>query len=235
MLLVACSSKEETPASNEINLVKEELNESTFEENKDDRTDKQNTNDETLPEQGQIITKRRHLPLIADTDIQYRSILADIYTPHQLSFHNNSEHEFVRLSLINYKTEREYTLTADYPILIQEENFEIIGGEIIGDIIIDAPGFKMDGFLDGQLSFTKEEYKETAHLENLKTDQEILVTGERNLEAFQNHYNETEAQNASFELDEIVNGELQLDDNDKLLEEKYNFKYQTDIGQGHVH
>lgn len=242
LLLGACtnSKSEENRTNNEIEVVQDEPSKaSTFEENKSEEpTDSEKDTDETPAnhEQGITITRERHLALVADTDEPYRSILADMMITNELVFHNLTEGDQpVRLSLTDYKAEKEYELTLNYPLTIEEDNFEIDGGTIIGDVTVDAPGFKSNTKIEGKLIFTKQEYQDSAQIDDLTASDGIFVTNEEHPPVVQNEYDQRSTEGFGFDEDQIKDGKVILNENDKRMEEKYNFKYDTDMEQGHVH
>lgn len=70
----------------------------------------------------------------------------------------------------------QFTLTVP-KIVVNSENFTVFYGTIKGDIEVNANGFSLIGTqVDGNITFTKEEYKESANLD--KDDKGAKVTGE---------------------------------------------------------
>lgn len=236
-LLTGCTTnKEKQSTSNEINLTTENQEKSTLKD--EPKTTQANKKDEKKSiNQGITITHERHLPLIADSVDTNRSILANITATQQLSFHNliQNNNENVTLSLKNHETEHEYTLTSLYPILIEEENFKLVGGTIKGNLIINAPGFEGTSTIEGQVVFTNEKYAKSANIENMNIQEGDYISDISKLTGFQNYYDHKAINNFNFEKDQIVNGKLQLNDNDRLMEKKYNFKYDENIDEQHVH
>ena len=69
-----------------------------------------------------------------------------------------------------------FTLTAP-KVIVNSENFTVFYGTIKGDIEVNANGFSLIGTkVDGNITFTKEEYKESADLD--KDGKGATVTGE---------------------------------------------------------
>lgn len=69
-----------------------------------------------------------------------------------------------------------FTLTAP-KVIVNSENFVVFYGTIKGDIEVNANGFALIGTkVDGNITFTKEEYKESADLD--KDGKGASVTGE---------------------------------------------------------
>lgn len=75
-----------------------------------------------------------------------------------------------------YNILENFTLTVP-KIVVNSENFTVFYGTIKGDIEVNANGFSLIGTqVDGNITFTKEEYKESANLD--KDDKGAKVTGE---------------------------------------------------------
>ena len=68
----------------------------------------------------------------------------------------------------------EYTLTLKDGMTVKSPNFNIVNGTVVGDILVEAEGFQLNGKLDGNLIFATEEYKNTAEINGDVTG-DILV------------------------------------------------------------
>jgi len=60
--------------------------------------------------------------------------------------------------------EEEFTLTLENGMVVKSPNFNVMHGTIVGDVLVEAEGFQLNGKLDGNLTFATEELRESAEI-----------------------------------------------------------------------